>query len=235
METEKNHMKKTITVLTLCAMLFALCLSAQAQQPKKVYRIGYLSTSNLSARPATLGAFRQNLRDLGYVEGKNLIIEYPSAEKTLAARAAEFVRLKVDVIVTNGATNTRAAKEATTTIPIVMLQDPDPVGNGFVTSLARPGGNITGFSSLIADLSGKRLELLKEILPKLSRVAVLGNSANAGNGTQLRETERAAEAFKMQLQYLDLLGPKDIETAFREASKERADAVFRTGFSRASC
>jgi ABC-type uncharacterized transport system substrate-binding protein len=183
-----------------------------AQQAKKVHRIGYLSTSNFSARPATLGAFRQNLRDLGYVEEKNLIIEYPSAEKSLAARAAEFVRLKVDVIVTSGATATRAAKEATTTIPIVFWQDPDPVGNGFVTSLARPGGNITGFSSLIADLSGKRLELLKEILPKLSRVAVLGNSANTGNATQLKETERAAGTFGMQLQYLDILVYRFIDT-----------------------
>ena len=134
------------------------------------------------------------------------------------------MRLKVDVIVTAGATDTRAAKEATTTIPIVILQDHDPVGNGFVTSLARPGGNITGLSTLGADLSGKRLELLKEVLPKLSRVAVLGNSANAGNGIQLRETERAAGAFGMQLQYLDILSAKDIETAFRDASKERADA-----------
>jgi putative ABC transport system substrate-binding protein len=171
-------------------------------------------------------AFRQGLRELGYVEGKNIIIVYPSAENNLAAHAAELVRLKVDVIITSGATNTRAAKDATKTIPIVFLQDPDPIGNGFVTSLARPGGNITGLSSMTADLSGKRLELLKEVLPKLARVAVLGNSANAGNGTQIRETERAAEAFRMQLQYIDILSPKDIETAFREASKERADAVF---------
>ena len=219
-------MTQRIFSLALCAMLFALGSSAAAQQAKKVHRIGYLSTSNLSARPGILGAFRQGLRDLGYVEGKDLIIEYASAEKSLAGRAAEFVHLKVNAIVTSGATGTRAAKEATTTIPIVMLQDPDPVGNGFVTSLARPGGNITGFSSLIADLSAKRLELLKEILPKLVRVAVLGNSANTGNATQLKETERAAGAFGMQLQYLDILGPKDIETAFREASKEQADAVF---------
>jgi putative ABC transport system substrate-binding protein len=169
------------------------------------------------------------MRKLGYVEGKNIIFEYPMTGESFTrapARAAELVRLKVDVIITNGATNTRAAKEATTTIPIVMVQDPDPVGNGFVTSLARPVGNITGFSSQVADLSGKRLELLKEILPKLSRVAVLGNSANTGNATQLKETERAAGAFGMQLQYLDILGPKNIETAFREASKGRADAVF---------
>jgi putative ABC transport system substrate-binding protein len=213
-------MKKIFIHLALGAMLLALRVPTQAQQPTKIPRIGNLSSGAASS------AFRQGLRELGYVEGKNIIIEYPKAEGNLAARAAELVRLKVDVIVTGGATNTRAARAATATIPIVMLQDPDPIGNGFVTSLARPGGNITGLSSLVADLSGKRLELLKEILPKLLRVAVLGNSANAGNGTQLRETERAAEAVKMQLQYLDILAAKDIETAFREASKERADAVF---------
>ena len=196
--------------------------AAAAQQAKKVHRIGYMSSTN----PSVPASFLQGLRELGYVEGKNLIIEYPSAEKKLAARAAELVDLKVEVIVTGGATQTRAAKEATTTIPIIFLQDPDPIGNGFVTSLARPGGNITGLSTMVADLSGKRLELLKEVLPKLSRLAVIGNSANAGNGSQLREIERAAEAFRMQLQYLDLLSVKDIETAFREASKERAEAVF---------
>jgi len=216
-------MHKKITRRAFCSMLLALPFPARAQQAKKVHRIGYLSTSS---NPSSPSAFRQGLRELGYVEGKNIIIEYPKAEGNLAARAAELVRLKVDVIVTSGATNTRAAKEATTTIPIVFLQDPDPIGNGFVTSLARPGGNITGLSSLIADLSGKRLELLKEVLPKLSRLAVFGNSANAGNATQLKETERAAGSLRVQLQYLDIRSAKDIETAFREASKERADAVF---------
>ena len=223
-----NSMLGKIFFRLLAAVLLATVFSAEAQQPTKIPRIGVLSSGGVS-NPTGLAAFRQGLRDLGYVEGKNIIIEYPKAEGSLTrapARAAELVRLKVDVIISNGATNTRAAKEATTTIPIVFLQDPDPVGNGFVTSLARPGGNITGLSSLIADLAGKRLELLKEILPALSRVAVLGNSANAGNGIQLRETERAAGAFRIQLQYLDILSPKDIETAFREANKGRADAVF---------
>ena len=162
-------MKKQITVRALCAVLLALSFPAEAQQTKKVARIGVLSSGGAS-NPTSLAAFRQGLRELGYVEGKNVTIEYPKVEGSLtrpAARAAELVRLKVDVIISNGATNTRAAKEATTTIPIVFLQDPDPVGNGFVTSLARPGGNITGLSSLIADLSGKRLELLREILPSL--------------------------------------------------------------------
>jgi ABC-type uncharacterized transport system substrate-binding protein len=205
----------------ITAIILALALAGErveAQQPK-VHRIGYLS-STMS------GAFRQGLRDLGYVEGKNLVIIYPGARKTFAESAAELVRLKVDVIVSNGATNTRAAKEATTTIPIVFLQDPDPVGNGLVTTLARPKGNITGLSAMTADLAGKRLELLREILPKLSRMAVLGQSANAGNGIQLRETERAAATLGVQLQYLDILSVNDVETAFREASKARAEAVF---------
>ena len=162
------------------------------------------------------------------MEGKNIVIEWRYAEgklDRLPALAAELVRLKVDVIVTAGPAATRAAKEATSTIPIVMAQDTDPVGNGFVASLARPGGNITGLSTLAPELSGKRLELLKEIVPKLSRVAVFGTSTSPGNAQVLKEMELAAGAFGVKLQYLDVLDPKDIETAFRAASKGRADAV----------
>jgi putative tryptophan/tyrosine transport system substrate-binding protein len=168
------------------------------------------------------------LRELGYVEGKNIVIEYRSAEgkpDRLPAVAAELARLKVDVIVTTGPSVTRAAKEATSTIPIVMTNDNDPVGNRFVASLARPGGNITGLATLSPELSGKRLELLKETVPRLSRVAVLGTSTVPGYAQALRETELAARAFKVKLQNLDVLDPKDIETAFRAASKEHADAV----------
>ena len=166
------------------------------------------------------------------MEGKNIIIEYQYAEREidrLPALAAELVRLKVDIIVTGGPSATRVAKEATTTIPIVMAQDPDPVGIGFVASLARPGGNITGLSTLAPEISGKRLELLKEIVPKLSRVAVLGTSTTPGNAQSLREMELAAVAFGVKLQYLEVLDPKDIETAFRAASKGRADAHPRAG------
>jgi putative ABC transport system substrate-binding protein len=162
------------------------------------------------------------------VEEKNIIIEYRSPEgkrDRLPPLAAELVRLKVDVIVTGGPGATRPAKEATVTIPIVMAQDSDPVGNGFVASLARPGGNITGLSTLSPELSGKRLELLKEIVPRLSRVAVFGTSTSPGNAQVLRETELATGAFGVKLQYLDVRSPKDIETAFREASKGRADGV----------
>ena len=177
-------------------------------------------------------AFRQGLRELGYVEGKNIVMEYRYAEGKLErvpALAAELVHLKVDVIVTAAATPTRAAKGATVTIPIVMTNDNDPVGNGFVASLARPGGNITGMASLSPELSGKRLELLKEIVPTLSRVAVVGTSTNPGNAQTLRETELAAETFGVRLQYLDVISSNDIETAFREASKGRAEAVLALG------
>jgi len=221
-------MKKQILVLVLCAMLFALCRFAEAQQPTKIPRIGYLFVASLSSAPARIEAFRQGLGELGYVEGKNIVIEWRSAEgkeDRLTALVAELVRLKVDIIVTAGPSITRAAKEATATIPIVMAFDNDPVGNGFAASLARPGGNITGLSTLAPELSGKRLELLKEIIPKLSRVAFFGTSTNPGNAQSLREVELAAGAFGVKLQYLDVLGPKDIETAFREASKGRADAV----------
>ncbi len=205
---------------------------AAAQQPKQVPRIGHLGANFPTTNPARIEAFRRGLRELGYVEGKNIVIEWRSGEgkpDRLPALATELVRLKVDVIVTAGPAATRPAKEATSTIPIVMAQDTDPVGNGFVASLARPGGNITGLSSLAPEISGKRLELLKEIVPKLSRVAVLGNSTVPGNAQALREVERAAGALKVQLQYLEVQYPKDIETAFREASKGRADAVLMLG------
>ena len=219
---------KWIRVVTLI-IAFVICgVAVEAQPPAKIPRIGYLIATAPSSYAARTEAFRQGLRELGYVEGKNIVIEYRYAEGKLdrfPALAAELVRLKVDIIVTTGATATRSAKEATATIPIVMSQDPDPVGNGFVASLARPGGNITGLSSLTADLSGKRLELLKEILPKLSRVAVFGTSTSPGTAPQLREAELTAGAFGVKLQYLDILGPKDVETAFQAAGKGRADAL----------
>jgi putative ABC transport system substrate-binding protein len=195
----------------------------------KIPRIGFLSGgSPTTTSPARYEAFRQRLRELGYVEGKNIVIEYRWVEGKLdrfPALAAELVRLKVDVIVTWGPTATLAAKEATNTIPIVMANDADPVASGVVASLARPGGNITGFSTLSPELSGKRLELLKEIVPKLSRVAVLGASTSTSSALALKETELAAGVLGVRLQYLDVLDPKDIETAFREAVKGRADAV----------
>jgi putative ABC transport system substrate-binding protein len=225
-------MNTKIIICLLTTALLSTVPFVEAQQPTKIPRIGFLSTTSLSAVSARIEAFRQGLRELGYVEEKSIIIEWRSAEgkaDLLPALAAELVRLKVDIIVTSGSPNTRAAKEATVTIPIVIAQDTDPVGNGFVASLARPGGNITGLSSLASELSGKRLELLREIVPKLSRVAVFGTSTRPGNAQSLKETELAAKAFGVKLQYLDVLGPKDIETAFRAASKGRAEAVLVLG------
>jgi putative tryptophan/tyrosine transport system substrate-binding protein len=227
-EATGNSKKATIFAVALCAILFAVCQSAEAQQPKKVPRIVYLAVSHASANAGRLEAFRQGLRDIGYVEGENIVIEDRYADgkfDRLPALAAELVRLKVDVIITAGPPVTRAVKEATATIPVVMAQDGDPVGNGFVASLARPGGNITGMSQLAPEISGKQLELLNETVPNLARVAVLGTSTRPGNAQALKETELAAGTFGLRLQYLDVRGPKDIETAFREARKGRAGAV----------
>jgi putative tryptophan/tyrosine transport system substrate-binding protein len=215
----------------LMTVLMITCLT-QAQQPKKIPRIGYLNAGigSLSSY-APREPFRQALRELGYVEGKNIIIEYRNAGgkfDRLPALAAELVRLKVDVIVTGGPPSARAAKETTATIPIVMIQVGDPVGSGFVASLARPGGNITGLSGLAPELNGKRLEILKEIIPKLSRVAVFGTSTSPDNAQSLREVELAARELKVQLQHPDIRdasNPKDMETAFRAATKGTAEAV----------
>ena len=221
---------KWVGIITF-VITFAFGAVAGAQ-PTKVPRIGYLSGNSLADLASRIVAFRQGLRELGYVEGKNIVIEWRSAEgkfDRLPELAAELVRLKVDVIVSPGPTVTRPVKEATSTIPIVMAQDTDPVGSGFVASLARPGGNITGLATLSPEISGKQLELLKEIVPKLSRVAVIGNSTNPGDAQALRETVLAAGAFGVYLQYLDVLDPKDLETVFRAATKGRADALLVLG------
>jgi putative ABC transport system substrate-binding protein len=224
----ENFMRRKIYVLVAAALVLISVHLAEAQQTKKVPRIGYLNGASPSAISARIEAFRQGLRELGYVEGKNIVIEWRHAEgklDRLPALAAELVRLKVDIIVSAGSTSTRSVKEATVTIPIVMTQDSDPVGSGHVASLARPGGNITGLANLSPELSGKQLELLKEIVPRLSRVAVLGTSTRPATAQALKEIELAAGALKVKLQYLDVLSSKDIETAFRAASKGRADAV----------
>ena len=218
--------------ILVVAVLLAVGVIADAQQPKKLPRIGFLSAASSSAISARVEAFRQGLRELGYVEGKNIFIEWRFAEgksDRLASLAAELVRLKVDVIVAEAPTSTRSAKQATVTIPIVMMFDDDPVGSGFVASLARPGGNITGLSTLSPEISGKQLELLKEIVPKLSRVGVLGDVTRPGIPQELREINVAADAFRVQVQYLEVRGSKDIEIAFRAAIKERVDAVLVLG------
>jgi putative ABC transport system substrate-binding protein len=219
-------MGKNVFGLTLCALLFALSVPVHAQHPAKVPRIAWLTGGNIP--PDRKEAFQLGLRELGYIEGKNITIEWRSAHgqrDRVTALAEELVRLKVEVILTGSASDTRGTKAATTTIPIVMTNDGDPVGNGFVASLARPGGNITGLSTLSPELAGKRLELLKEIVPKLSRLVVFGTSNSATNARELKEVEGAAGLLGLKLQYFDVLAPKDIEPAFRAAAKGRADAV----------
>jgi putative ABC transport system substrate-binding protein len=223
-----NSTKAKVSSFALCVLLLTHSVPAEAQQPKNHPRIGYLTGGFASGGSPRTDALRQGLRELGYVEGKNIVIEYRYAEgklDRLPALAAELVRLNVRVIVTGGGGGvTRSAMEATKAIPIVMAQDRDPVGQGFVASLAQPGENVTGLSSLTAGLSGKRLELLKEILPKLSRAAVLGTSTAITNPS-LKEVKPAARAIGVELQYLEIVGPKDIETAFRAAAKGRAEGV----------
>ena len=215
--------------IVFCLPLTLLLLTvAEAQQPPKNARIGLLVAVLPSAFAARAETFRVGLKDLGYVEGKNIVIESRYAEgklERLPVLAADLVRLKVSVIVTAGSQATRAAKEATSTIPIVMTNDPDPVDSGFVASLARPGGNVTGLSTLSPELSGKRMELLREVVPKLSRVAVFGTSTQPGHAQEIKELELAAKEFKVQLQQLDVLKSKDIETAFRAAARGRADGM----------
>jgi putative tryptophan/tyrosine transport system substrate-binding protein len=220
--------KAAVPTILVAVILLTVAVVTEAQQLRKVPRIGWLGGASASALASRLDAFRQGLRELGYVEGKNIVIELRAAEAKpdlLPALAAELVSLKVDVIVTGGPLPTRSAKEATSTIPIVMAFDTDPVGNRFVASLARPGGNITGLSDFAPEISGKGLELLKETVPRLSRVAVLGTSTRPGNAQSLKETELAAVELRIKLQQLDVLSPKDIETALRAAVNEHADGA----------
>ena len=209
----------------LCALLCALSVSAQAQQPAKNPRIGFLSTASLGSLSPRIDAFRQGLRELSYVEGKNIAIEYRSAEgkvDRLPELAAELVRLKVECIVTAGENPTSAVKQATNTIPIIMTTVGDPIVLGFAASLARPGGNITGLSTYSADLAGKRLELLKETVPKLSRIALFSDARSVT--TEAKEREEAARLLKLQIISVDVRTLDDLENAFSSIAKSHADA-----------
>jgi putative ABC transport system substrate-binding protein len=219
-------MREKFLCFALSAMLFVLCLPAAAQQPKKVPRIGLLGLASGPAKPEE--TFLQGLRDLGYVEGQNIIIEYRWAGgqvDRLPALAEELVRLKVEVIAVRATPVTQAAKNATTTIPIVMLGAADPVGSGFVASLARPGGNITGMSNMMPELAGKRLELLREVLPKVSRVAFLAHGGDPAHKLFVKEAQEAAGRFGMKFQPLVIASPEEIEGAFATMIKEHAGAL----------
>jgi ABC-type uncharacterized transport system substrate-binding protein len=220
--------KKFLWLLTV--FLLASIDLAEAQQPAKIPRIGYVSGAGNPTNPGPqIEAFRQGLRDLSYIEGKNILVEYRYAEGNfdrVPGLVAELVRLKVDVLVATFSVAIRAAKQATKTIPVVMVTQQDPVAIGIVDSLARPGGNITGLTRLGRDLSGKRLELLTEVVPGISRVGVLLDMSTPGPGIGLKEYEAAARAQKIQIQSLEVRGPNpDLEGAFREAGKKRARAL----------
>ncbi len=219
---------KAVGIVLLALWLLAMPFAADAQQPKKVYRIGYLGTSPREQMLHMLKALEEGLRERGYVVGRDIVIEYRFADgkaERLPDLAAELVRLNVDVIVTSATPATLAAKNATTTIPIVMAAVGDPVGAGLVGSLARPGGNITGLSLLNPALSGKRVELLKEILPGATRLGVLGNPTNPWTALMVREIEVAARTLGMQLQRLEAERPTDFEAAFGAATRGRAAAL----------
>ena len=225
----KSSRGKITVSLVIALLLTSTRVEAQAV---KVPRVGYLSGGSLSNLGGRIEAFRQGLRELGYVEGKNIVIEWREAQGNfdrVRDLADELVRLKMDVIVSPGPAVTRPLKEATATVPIVMAQDTDPVGSGFVASLARPGGNITGLAALAPEMAGKQLEILKELAPRLSRVAILGNSNNPGDAQALRETVIAAGTVDVYLRYLDVLDPKEIDSKFTAANKGHADAVLVLG------
>jgi putative tryptophan/tyrosine transport system substrate-binding protein len=228
-------MKTKITVLILCAMLFALCWSVQAQQPKKVLRIGYLSNSNPAQESTRSEAIRQALRELGYVEGQNVATEYRYSEgrpDRAPEQAVELARLKVDIIVVAGGPRwIHAAKNATKTIPIVMVgAGADPVEAGLVESLARPGGNVTGITNLTAGLGGKRLELLKEAVPHVIRVAVLYDPANPVTVRESKEVlQVAARALGLTVQSWEVRTAVDFERIFATISKWRPDGLYPAG------
>jgi putative ABC transport system substrate-binding protein len=222
-------MKRRVFLAGTGAALLASPLAAEAQ-PRKVPRVGYLSPGSPSdpGRQRRFEAFRQGLRELGYVEGQDIVIESRWAEgkyERYPALAADLVRLKVDVIVAVGGRASQDAQQATRTIPIVMSVTIDPLGTGLVASLARPGGNVTGLSLMASEVVGKQLELLKEVVPKVSRVALLWNPANPGSAPQLREAEASARVLGVRLQTLEARVPQEIDSAFAAMTKERAGAL----------
>lgn len=221
-----NNRRKLLVVLGASA--FAAPLAAFAQQKGKVWRIGFLGAISASGYASQVEGFRSGLRDFGYVEGKNLVVEYRWAEgkyERLPELVAELIRSKVEVIVTHGTPGTRAAKQATTTIPIVMAIVADPVATGIVASFARPGGNITGSTFSSPELNAKRLDLLKEVMPQITQAAIILNPNNPLIATHIKETEIVAKAIKVGLQRFEVRGPDEFEATISSVAKARINAV----------
>jgi putative tryptophan/tyrosine transport system substrate-binding protein len=226
----EKDMKIKITVLTLCAMLFALCFPAEAQQPTKIPRIGVLRSGSAGSHASSHEVFRQGLRELGYEEAKNILIEYRYAEgksERWSALASELVRLKVEIIVVGGSGVARATQQATKTIPIVVGTAGDLIRTGLIASLARPGGNITGSTELSPEVAGKRLELLKEAVPKASRVAVLVGTGPGISEYQhdMQEMETPARQLSVNIQSVEVRDPSDFQVAYAAMTKQRVNAV----------
>jgi putative ABC transport system substrate-binding protein len=220
-------MTKKIILLALCSMLLAPCSAVQAQQTGKIFRIGFLDNSTASGMAVLIDAFRHELSKLGWIEGKNITIEYRFAEQKnerLPELVAELVRLKVDLIVVSGGPTPLVAKKATTTLPIVMINSPDPVAAGLVTSLAQPGGNVTGLSGLVPELTSKRLEILKDAIPRLSRVGLLRPAG--ATDLQLKDVRPAALALKLKLEEIETqVDAKGLESAFQTAKQKQVGAI----------
>jgi putative ABC transport system substrate-binding protein len=227
-KSQWSGVSKSVFCCALCAMLFALVGGGEAEEAKKVPRVGYFTPGDPSPASINSKAFQQGLHELGYVDGKNIRIDYRYAGgkvERLPELAAELVDLKVDVIVATSTQAIDAARRATRTIPIVFPLTFDPVASGFVASLARPGGNLTGLTTLNQEVAGKRVELLKEVIPRISRVAVLSNSTNSGSLFALKETETAAKSLGIRMQILDVRSADGLEAAFRTAVREQASAL----------
>jgi putative tryptophan/tyrosine transport system substrate-binding protein len=221
-------MRKKIIRFALCAMLFALSLPAEAQQRTKIPRIGFLGNSTAALEANLIGPFREGLRDFGYVEGKNIVIEWRWAEgkyERFPALIAEIIASKVDLIVTAGTPATIALKKATTTLPLVMIAVGDPVGTGLIASLAHPGGNLTGLTSISPELDGKRLELLREVVPKISHVAVLWNPTSPLQVVAERETQAAAQAMRIKVLSLGVQAQEQFDDAFATIRRKRPGAL----------
>jgi putative ABC transport system substrate-binding protein len=217
-----------IVVAALCLLLLAAPLAAEAQQAGKVYRLGFLGNSTAALEANLVGPFREGLRDLGYVEGRNVVIEYRWAEgqyERFPALVAELLALKVDVIVTAGTPAAVAVKQATTTVPLVMAAVGDPVGTGLIASLARPGGNLTGLAAISPDLESKRLELLRELLPKLSLVSFMVNPVNPLHSVSEKHAREAAKVLRLRLEFVGVRTEAEFDHAFETIARERPGAM----------
>ena len=226
--SQRSVVCKCLFCITMIVGHFSLCLLAAAQPSKAVPRIGFLASASASDSPANVNAFREGLRDLGYIEGQNILVEYRHADGNigrLAKLASDLVRSRVDIIVTGGTQSILATKKVTSEIPVVAGAAGDLVGTGLVASLAKPGGNVTGSTTISPDISGKRVELVKDVVPKAARVAVLLYAGSGTDRIEVKQTEAAAQAFNLKIQNVEVRNPSDFPAAYAAIKREKADAL----------